>query len=280
MANVSNITLTKLLHFNKNTDSKVYEAISRNGDSFIVKQTRVTRRTHMKKLTDKNYEMPFELYALTKLARVGVVGVVNLHTYMLGDENKTVYFVFKKKPRMIDLFDHIGKNGRICDAIAMRIFKATVETLKQVHAAGIIHNDVKDENILIDVVTGETMLIDFGSSFKYPADGIAPKSMGRQSTQIHMPPEYHSSTTDTFDVLASTVWSLGCLLYTMIFGSEPFDSVAQIGKRKFSYKWHDTDLVMDLVHQCLVVDVSKRIKFGELLDHPYFLGMSVEKVQE
>ena len=265
MANSINITLTKLLHFNKNTNSKVYEATSRNGDSFILKKTRVTRRTHMKK-----QDIPFELYALTKLARVGVVGVVKLHTHMLGDENKTVYFVFKKKPSMFDLFDHIGQNGRMSDVIAIRIFKAIVETLKQVHAAGIVHNDVKDENILIDVVTGETMLIDFGSSFRYPAGGIAPKSMGRQSTQIHMPPEYHSSTADTFDVLASTVWSLGCLLHTMIFGSEPFDSVAEIGKRKFSYKWYDTDLVMDLMHQCLVVDVSKRIKFGDLLNHPCF----------
>ncbi len=65
-----------------------------------------------------------------------------------------------------DLFDFISDSGPIKEDLAKHIFSQIVTTVNQVHAAGVIHRDIKDENILIDTRTYKVKLIDFGSGAK------------------------------------------------------------------------------------------------------------------
>lgn len=47
--------------------------------------------------------------------------------------------------------------------VFLRFLKQVIEALQFCHSKGIVHRDIKDENILIDTRTGDIKIIDFGS---------------------------------------------------------------------------------------------------------------------
>ena len=65
-----------------------------------------------------------------------------------------------------DLFDFISDNGPLREELARKIFTQLIKTVNQITQAGVIHRDIKDENILIDTQTYQIKLIDFGSGAK------------------------------------------------------------------------------------------------------------------
>ena len=62
-----------------------------------------------------------------------------------------------------DLFDYITDKGPLPETLAREFFKQIVQTVIGVHKAGVVHRDLKDENILVDTKTGQLKVIDFGS---------------------------------------------------------------------------------------------------------------------
>jgi len=65
-----------------------------------------------------------------------------------------------------DLFNFISEHNTMSETLAKHVFKQLLDTVEQVHEAGVVHRDIKDENILIDTRTYKIKLIDFGSSAK------------------------------------------------------------------------------------------------------------------
>jgi len=62
-----------------------------------------------------------------------------------------------------DLFDFISESGPLKEDLAKMIFRQIVDTIGKIHKAGVIHRDIKDENVLIDTQTHQVKIIDFGS---------------------------------------------------------------------------------------------------------------------
>ncbi|MFL6076712.1 MAG: serine/threonine-protein kinase [Mycobacteriales bacterium] len=119
-----------------------------------------------------------------------------------------------------DLRGLMRRYGRAPATDVARVGAEVFDGLASVHAAGIVHRDVKPENILVDQSTPTpTMLVsDFGVSWMAEAHALTqgPSSIG---TPYYMAPEVGRGEPAT---RAADLYSAGCLLYELFAGHPPF----------------------------------------------------------
>ncbi|KAK8885739.1 hypothetical protein M9Y10_041192 [Tritrichomonas musculus] len=132
-------------------------------------------------------------------------------------------FVLILEPGIDDLLNFIQKNGPLSEKKARTYFNNLTQALKVIHSQGIVHNDVKLENMVI-TKDDKIKLIDFGLSEKLN-DGQ--KSKSPKGTFHYLAPE--SMMFKPHDA-KSDVWSLGVSLFTALTGEFPFD-----GKDEYEY---------------------------------------------
>lgn len=104
-----------------------------------------------------------EIVLLQRLSHVGsVVPLIEFY------EKPDSFIVVMDRPDPCkDLFDYITEKGILAEDEAKDFFAQVVQTLVEVHQAGVIHRDIKDENILVELDTRRVKLIDFGSGTFY-----------------------------------------------------------------------------------------------------------------
>ena len=118
---------------------------------------------------------------------------------------------------LLDLqdFDPIPRETRVS------IFKQISSALYYLKSKGIIHRDIKPDNILL-TPSGHIKLIDFGLSL---STNLAKADYRRVGTPGFIAPEVLNSKKDTLQGYGfeSDVYSLGIVLYCAIVGEHPFD---------------------------------------------------------
>jgi serine/threonine protein kinase len=157
-----------------------------------------------------------------------------------------------------DLFDYISINRPLREDIAKKLFRQVLDIVYNLYTLGISHRDIKDENFVIQPSTNKLWLIDFDSAGKI-GDDIADTKF----TKAYMPPEWHNY--GEFDDVNSTVWSLGILLYNMLYGNIPFEKPEP--PLYIPYNWSNN--AKDLVTWCLSWDPSNRPNYEKLINHPW-----------
>lgn len=73
------------------------------------------------------------------------------------------YIVMERPEKYIDLFDYISQKGTVSERSSRYLFQQVLEAVQYCLSRGVLHRDVKDENILIDLKSYQVKLIDFGS---------------------------------------------------------------------------------------------------------------------
>jgi len=119
--------------------------------------------------------------------------------------------------------DRIKKNGALPEAEVIRVGLAIASALSHAHKVGIVHRDVKPDNILLDK-DGTPKLADLGLAKAAAAeaeDGSLTKSGSAVGTPHYIAPEQARGEKD-IDGRADT-YALGCTLYHAATGRTPFD---------------------------------------------------------
>ena len=142
--------------------------------------------------------------------------------YSVGEVGKLVFFVMA----CIDgdnLAVRLHKRGPCPPEDVRRWLMEVGDALSYAHSRGVIHRDIKPDNILLDGVEGRAMVTDFGiaraavesgETSRLTATGIA------IGTPAYMSPEQASGDRD-LDA-RSDLYSLGIVAYQMLVGEPPF----------------------------------------------------------
>jgi len=211
--------------------------------------------------------VPLELKLLHTVQSVD--GVIRLLDFF--ERPDSFIYVMEKPENSKDLFDYITDKGALEEEVAANFFRQVTTTILACHAAGVIHRDIKDENILVDLKTGRCRLIDFGSG------GVVQEEAYTEfdGTRVYSPPEWIR--TSRYHGNPATVWSLGILLYDMVCGDIPFEKDSEICNAEISFRNNVSTQCKDLILACLRIRPKDRIQIDKILDHPWLATNNSEQ---
>jgi len=154
-----------------------------------------------------------EALAAARISHPNLVAV-----YDAGSEGDLHYIVMEHVPGET-LADVLGRERRIPPVRATEIASSVGDALAVAHAAGIVHRDVKPANVML-TPDGRVKLMDLGI-----ARGIEGESITRASSILgtagYVSPEQARG--ERVDH-RSDIYSLGCVLYEMLTGRQPFEA--------------------------------------------------------
>jgi serine/threonine protein kinase len=256
--------------------SEIFKVLDDEGNFYAIKRVRLEMGE--RDITE-NYQNEIDLLQeLQDRDRI-----VNLVDYQITDDEILIVLELGDA----DLAQVIRKQSALSPNYIRYTWQQMLEAVQTIHDRKIIHGDLKPSNFLL--VKGTLKLIDFGiakvirgdatstefdaqqvatSSFRYKApENVVWLPSGRGGRPIKLG-------------RSADVWSLGCILYELVYGRSPFPmdpSRFRAAVTNPQYKiefprrhgFHDFDCLVDVMEKCLQRKAMKRPSIEDLLGHQY-----------
>ncbi|GBG25670.1 Protein kinase, putative [Hondaea fermentalgiana] len=244
---------------------KVYRAVLREGDG---KDESDARRTFAIKVMSKRWLKDKGLLARVaeeiklQLSLKRHPHIVRMHSFF---ENKAHLFLVLELCEKGNLFHFLKKHKPLDREVVRRWFGEIVSAVAHLHENDIVHRDLKLSNIL---VTNELHV-------KISDFGLAARIEDREhhticGTPCYMAPEvrHHNRRSGlSYDPVQADLWSLGCLLYTMLNDGKHLEP---------KQRYQRTEKIrQDVAHDLLTILLNykeDRSTAAEILLHPYLKG--------
>ncbi|MDQ3704511.1 MAG: protein kinase [Chloroflexota bacterium] len=165
-------------------------------------------------VSDPTWRKRFEIEAK---AAAGLSHPNIVDIYDVGEGPDSTLFIAMQYVEGPDLKSVLWKRGRLLPGEVVALSRQVSAALAVAHRSGLIHRDVKPQNILIDG-QGNARLTDFGI-VKALAGATLTQSGMTFGTAAYLSPE---QATGMQVVPASDIYALGCVMYEMLSGTPPF----------------------------------------------------------
>jgi serine/threonine protein kinase/Tfp pilus assembly protein PilF len=137
--------------------------------------------------------------------------------YDLGEEEGTYYITMEYVPGE-DLKSFIRRSRQLNVGTAISLAKQVGEGLSEAHRLGVVHRDLKPQNVMIDK-EGNARIMDFGVARSMEGKGITGAGVMIGTPEYMSPEQVEGKETDQ----RSDIYSLGIILYEMLTGRVPFE---------------------------------------------------------
>ncbi|KAM9323151.1 PAS domain-containing serine/threonine-protein kinase [Pholidichthys leucotaenia] len=199
-----------------------------------------------------------EIAILTRVQHHNIVKVLEVF------ENGSYFqMVMEKHGDGLDLFEFIDMQPRLDEPLASYIFRQLVAGVFYLRSKSILHRDIKDENIIIDTCF-HIRLIDFGSAALTAPGKLFYNFCG---TLEYCSPEVLQG--NPYEGPELEMWSLGVLLYTLLFSENPFCDVAEILDAKLNLPYRLSPELQDVLCGLLQPQPTQRMTLDQLLLEPW-----------
>ncbi|KAJ4880415.1 mitogen-activated protein kinase kinase kinase 16 [Raphanus sativus] len=185
------------------------------------------------------------------------------------ENDRTVYNILMEYVSGGSLHDLIkNSGGKLPEAAIRSHTRQILKGLKYLHGRGIVHCDLKSQNVLVEQNGAVSKIADMGCAKLVSESGFS-------GTPVFMAPEVARGEEQRFP---ADVWGLGCTVIEMMTGSSPWpevnDVVAAMYRIGFSGESPEVPELLsekgrDFVMRCLRNDPKQRWTVEELLKHPF-----------
>ncbi|NXC69764.1 NUAK2 kinase, partial [Anhinga anhinga] len=181
-------------------------------------------------------------------------------------ENSSKIVIVMEYASKGDLYDYISERQRLTEQEARHFFRQVVSAVYYCHKNGIVHRDLKLENILLDA-NGNIKIADFGLSNVYQQDKLLQTYCG---SPLYASPEIINGRPYKGPEVDS--WSLGVLLYILVHGTMPFDGhdYKTLVKQITSGDYREPTKLSDacgLIRWMLMVNPERRATIEDIATH-------------
>jgi predicted Ser/Thr protein kinase len=202
---------------------EVEQEIGRGGMSvvFRARDRRLNRLVAIKVLPP---ELAYDPAIRTRFTREAQTAAQLSHAhivpiYDVGDKDGVAHFVMALVTGG-NLAELLAREPRQPIDEARRILREIADALAYAHTRGVIHRDIKPDNILLDAATGRVMVTDFGIARAIEAGTRLTVTGAAVGTPTYMSPEQAMGERDIDG--RSDIYSLGVIGYQMLTGRVPF----------------------------------------------------------
>lgn len=201
-----------------------FEIVSKLGQGgmsvvFRAVQQPMGRAVALKFISPKLYQDGDARQRFLREARIaGSLIHPNLVTVFDSGESRGVPFIAMELMEGESLKSMVEREGRLPPDRAVTILREVLKGLEYIHGRGIIHRDIKSENILLSLA-GVVKITDFGIAKSSEDDPYQTMQQVILGTPAYISPEQIRGERLT---PASDIYSLGIVLYEMLVGHPPF----------------------------------------------------------
>lgn len=210
--------------------------------------------------------IPSEIQIMATISKEPHENILTLLDFFEDDDYYYIETPVHGETGSIDLFDLIEFKTNMTEIEAKLLFKQVVSGVKHLHDQGIVHRDIKDENIIVDS-QGFVKIIDFGSA-AYVKSGPFDVFVG---TIDYAAPEVLGGS--PYEGKPQDIWAIGILLYTIVFKENPFYNIDEIleGELKFNSSELVSEQCTTLIAKILNRNVQKRPTIDDIYDDEWLV---------